>query len=575
MRFDVRAIESEITKRVDEDGEEFARPGSAPPLPGRLVAELNLISWQSLDEARSKVQATLLEIYGLISSPEDCTRIAKILMQTNEKNGPMANSRLAAFLVLVAVCLVCICFDVDSLLEVSAFGESHTLVKGSTVDIMHASLMAAILVAATVSTVGVILDAVHERLAIFNQAVKFKWAPRIHCVHSGKSIVASSQLENLEHKLLISNHGNANLRVFKVVPNAEWIEVEDSSAGAPAADKRGPPSGQPSGAPATIEFELSADGAPLEVRLKLMCSEPGTYESSVSVLSDDPMIPTVVVPVQIEVAIPRLRCDPGKTLPLPCVSTAFVTNTLPFLVVLLLLPGSISVRTRWNDYCDQQFELYNEGDVEVTISSIKAEHEFVVPWVSRPGDIIQSATLAPGNQPMVVNVRFEKTDPGQFRGHLVIQNNSLEPRIVIPYSLQVLVPRLIAKPSELQISGHRGKQATAVFLVHNDADVAAMVSDIRTDRGTIVPVTLPLTIEPYQDLQLTLKYDCPTDGDELTADVSSSIQVRERHTAFPCASAVILSNTDAFPCGAADHIDRPARTGAQSSCHHARRVAQN
>ena len=34
--------------------------------------------------------------------------------------------------------------------------------------------------------------------------------------------------------------------------------------------------------------------------------------------------------------------------------------------------------------------------------------------------------------------------------------------------------------------------------------------------------------------------------------------VRERHAAFPCASAVILPKADAFPCGAADDQARDA-----------------
>eukprot|EP01049_Picozoa_sp_SAG25_P025366 SAG25_NODE_12003_length_290_cov_0.518325_1_plen_83_part_01 len=47
-------------------------------------------------------------------------------------------------------------------------------------------------------------------------------------------------------------------------------------------------------------------------------------------------------------------------------------------------PAAFAVQTRWNDYKEEQLELCNDGDVEVSIGSIKTDDplsEHVVSWV--------------------------------------------------------------------------------------------------------------------------------------------------------------------------------------------------
>ena len=51
-----------------------------------------------------------------------------------------------------------------------------------------------------------------------------------------------------------------------------------------------------------------------------------------------------------------------------------------------------------------------------------------------------------------------------------------------------------------------------------------------------------------------VKDGCPTQFDFRRLGSRLPALVRERNTAFPCASAAILSKTDAFPCGAAAHL---------------------
>eukprot|EP01051_Picozoa_sp_SAG22_P010125 SAG22_NODE_891_length_6647_cov_30.391723_1_plen_926_part_00 len=332
---DVRKIEQVITQRIDEDGEDFALEGRAP-LPGRFVAEHNLISWASLDEARSGIQAILLEFFGVISAPEDSTRIAKIVLRSHERNEPLVSAKAVTNVLLLCLCLLCILFDIDSVVDSSVFGTSHTSTKGSAVDVIHTGLMCVVLVVAIVTTVGVLLTVSQQRLPLFKHAVKLKWTPRIHCVHedNGKAIVASSQLDGLTHKLLISNHGNAALRVFRVTAADDWIQVvnpADPRSGGGGGGGGGKDGAEPPSQSANVGVEIASHGAALEITLRLLCAEPGTYkpgvyQSTVRVVSDDPMIPTVVVPVQIEVS--------REAPPLPSVSTGFLSKTVPFHAVL-------------------------------------------------------------------------------------------------------------------------------------------------------------------------------------------------------------------------------------------------